>query len=95
LFARGLSEALPCGGIDVAFVEEAPYLKDAVSDTTERTICLPFFAMAGEHVREDVTATLRNAGFSGPILPALGQCPGVSVVIGNAIRDNCPGIAAA
>ena len=93
-FASGLAEALPCAGIDVAFVEEAPFLTDKAEEIDGRTICLPFFAMGGEHVREDVTATLRTAGFTGPILPALGQCPGVAVVIANAMRGECPGVAA-
>ena len=94
-FASGLAEALPCEGIDVAFVEEAPFLTDRAQEITGRTLCLPFFAMEGEHVREDVTATLRNAGFSGPVLPALGQSRGVPVVIANAIRGERPGMAAA
>ena len=93
-FAQGLAEALPCGGIDVAFVEETPFLTEMAAEISGRTTCLPSFAMEGEHVREDVTATLRNAGFTGPILPALGQCPGISVVIANAMRGECRGLAA-
>jgi sirohydrochlorin ferrochelatase len=93
-FAKSLADALPCEGIDVAFVEEAPFLTKAAEKISGRTVCLPFFAMEGEHVRADVTAALRTAGFSGPILPALGQCPGVSVVIANAMRRERPGMAA-
>ncbi len=56
------------------FVEETPSLADAARDLTP-AICLPFFALRAGHVVDDVPAALAEAGFTGPLLPAIGEHP--------------------
>lgn len=85
-FIRDLSCELPGPGISVGFVEEAPMLSDLVAELPRQTVCLPLLAMAGEHLKEDVTAELRQRGFAGPILPAVGQLPGVPGEIALSLR---------
>jgi sirohydrochlorin ferrochelatase len=86
-FATRLAPDLDGAGVQCGFVEQAPFLPDMVPELPSRTICLPFFAMEGDHVRDDVTAGLRAAGFDGPILPALGRMTGVPALIAAALAD--------
>ena len=88
-FATRLAPDLDGAGVGVqcGFVEQAPFLPDLVPELPSRTICLPFFAMEGDHVRDDVTAGLRDAGFDGPILPALGRMSGVPALIAAALTN--------
>lgn len=74
-FADKLRAALPGDTIDVAYVEQTPFINDCAPNLDDATLCLPFFAMEGGHVREDVTETLRQGGFGGSILPAMGVAP--------------------
>lgn len=55
-----------------AFIDQAPQLETATG-YAEDTVCLPFFAMAGGHVTEDIRQPLARAGFRGRILPPVGQ----------------------
>ncbi|GAB1364693.1 CbiX/SirB N-terminal domain-containing protein [Rhodobacter sp.] len=68
-----------------AFIEQAPRLEDAVGHGPD-SACLPFFAMAGQHVEEDLPRALAKAGFEGRILPAVGLDPRVPVLIAEALR---------
>ncbi|WP_300512692.1 cobalamin biosynthesis protein CbiX [Aliiroseovarius sp.] len=85
-FATRLAPLLGGAGLRCGFVEQAPFLPDLAPGLRERTLCLPFFAMAGDHVRDDVTRGLRDAGFEGPILPALGQAEPVPALIAAALQ---------
>ena len=67
-----------------AFIDQAPQLETATG-YAEDTVCLPFFAMAGGHVTEDIPAALARAGFRGRILPPVGQDARVPKLIADAI----------
>lgn len=86
-FANALASALDTK-VEVAFLEQDPMIPNTVRDmgTTETTLCLPFFAMAGDHVRRDVHAALRAGGFKGQVLPVISQLQGVAHMVAHAIR---------
>lgn len=90
LFAGNLSAALPGTSVSIGFVEEAPFLADAAAAMTAQRsthmLCLPFFAMEGEHVRDDIPEALQQAGFTGPVLPPFGLYDTVAGLIGDALR---------
>ncbi|TDE40995.1 CbiX/SirB N-terminal domain-containing protein [Antarcticimicrobium sediminis] len=67
------------------FVEEAPFLADAARGLPQRSLCLPFFAAAGGHYREDVPQALASAAFPGALLPPLGQHRDVPALIARAL----------
>jgi len=71
--------------VHLGFVEEAPFLPDAARAVQRPALCLPLFAAAGEHVREDVPELLREGGFAGEILPAIGLHPAVPKLIAGAL----------
>lgn len=56
------------------FVEEAPFLTDAAR-IDRPALCLPLFATRAGHVAQDVPEALAKAGFTGPLLPAIGEHP--------------------
>ncbi|WP_421703325.1 cobalamin biosynthesis protein CbiX [Aliiroseovarius sp.] len=84
-FAARLEPLLDGAGMRCGYVEQAPFLPDLVPDLPDRTLCLPFFAMEGDHVRDDVIVGLRGAGYQGPILPALGRAEAVPALIAAAL----------
>lgn len=56
------------------FVEEAPFLAHAAR-IDGPALCLPLFATRAGHVAQDVPEALAAAGFTGPLLPAIGEHP--------------------
>lgn len=72
-FARQLGDLLPLQSIRCGFVEEPPSISDAALETGTRSICLPFFACRGGHVLDDLPNELNCAGFSGHVLPIVGE----------------------
>ena len=68
-----------------AFIDQEPQLAAATGFGPD-AICLPFFAMAGGHVAEDIRAALTKAGFQGRILPPVGMDARVPALIATAIR---------
>ncbi len=77
------------------FVEEAPFLPDVARAAAAPALCLPLFAAGGEHVRADVPALLREGGFEGEILPAIGLHVDVPGLIAAALaRGGMAGAAA-
>lgn len=68
-----------------AFIEQAPRLEEATGHGPD-SACLPFFAMAGQHVEQDLPQALARAGFGGRILPAVGLHPRVPALIAGALR---------
>lgn len=72
-----------------AFIDQEPRLAD-MAGFGEDAVCLPFFAMAGGHVTEDIPAALASAGFAGRILPPLGLDPRVPALIAEAISSPLP-----
>jgi sirohydrochlorin ferrochelatase len=67
-----------------AFIDEAPRLAD-LTGLAAGAACLPFFALPGGHVTDDLPAALARAGLSGPILPPVGSDPAVPSLIARAI----------
>lgn len=71
--------------VDTGFIDQAPQLS-TLTGFGAGTACLPFFAMAGGHVREDLPRALDEAGFGGEILPALGAHPEVPQIIAGLLQ---------
>ena len=76
--AQGLRTA--CG-----FIDQEPRLATLNGFGTD-AVCLPFFAAEGGHVVDDIPAALREAGFQGQLLPALGLDPRVPEIIADAVQ---------
>ncbi|WP_395541684.1 sirohydrochlorin chelatase [Neotabrizicola sp. sgz301269] len=74
---------------EAAFIDQMPRLAQ-VQGWDAAALCLPFFAMAGAHVEEDLPAALAEAGFAGRILPPLGHDPRVPALIAEALRQPRP-----
>lgn len=72
--------------VEAAFIDQSPRLAE-VQGFGPAAICLPFFAMAGGHVTQDLPQALAQAGFAGRILPALGCDARVPALIAGLIRD--------
>ena len=73
----------------VAFIDQTPQLQTATGYGKD-AVCLPFFAMEGGHVTEDIPAALEKAGFAGRILPPVGLDARVPALIAAAIREGSP-----
>ncbi len=67
------------------FVDEAPFLADAAR-IKGPAICLPYFAAANGHVREDIPEALDAAGFNGLRLDPIGTDPLIPGLIADALR---------
>ena len=70
--------------VTVGFVEEPPFLTDTAR-IDGPAICLPFFALRAGHVAGDVPDALDQAGFSGPLLRAIGEHPMAAALIAAAL----------
>lgn len=84
--ARGLA-AGPFARVEVGLIEEAPFLT-AVARAARLHgpgLCLPLFAQAAGHVRDDVPRALSEAGFTGLVLAPIGAHPGVPALIARAL----------
>jgi sirohydrochlorin ferrochelatase len=82
--ARMLAARSPFARVAAGFVEEEPALVD-VARGLGKGICLPFFALRAGHVEDDVPQALAEAGFDGPLLPAIGEHPAVPGFIAKAL----------
>lgn len=85
-FADRLSALMPDTSIVTGFVEESPFVKDAARGLGPRTICLPYFALEGDHCRVDIPEALENAGFQGTTLPPLGEADAIPALIARALE---------
>lgn len=83
-FAAALSGRGGFGRVITAFLEQAPFLAEAARGLGP-ALCLPFFATAANHVRDDIPAALAEAGFDGPVLAPLGLMPEVPGLIARAL----------
>jgi sirohydrochlorin ferrochelatase len=77
-----------------AFIDQTPTLAET-SGYGEGAVCLPFFAMAGGHVADDIPAALAGSGFKGRLLPPVGLDPRMPALIAAALRTATPVCAAA
>ena len=74
-FAEKLGAFVTFNSLRVGFVEQPPSISEAASGTGDTAICLPFFACTGGHVLEDVPTELNRAGFTGLVMPVIGELP--------------------
>ncbi len=86
LFADHLAARLPRTGITIGFLEEEPFLAGVAAGLQTRSICMPFFAMQGDHVRDDIPSALSNAGFTGPVLPPFSEYDDVARLIADRLH---------
>ncbi|CUH54141.1 sirohydrochlorin chelatase [Shimia marina] len=86
-FKAALAAQLPDLPISVGFVEEAPFVEEAARDLPPQTLCLPFFALEGDHCREDIPEALNKAAFAGDLLPPLGTWPQVAQMVAQSLKD--------
>jgi sirohydrochlorin ferrochelatase len=85
-FASTLRAQMPELRLTTGFVEETPFVAEAARNCGAQSLCLPFFAQTGAHVREDIPAALAEARFKGDLLPVLGALPGVAKLMADAIE---------
>ena len=85
-FAENLRAALPGLRLSTGYVEQSPFIAEAARPLAARSLCLPFFAQSGAHVREDIPEALEIAGYRGDILPVLGALPDMAGLIARAIH---------
>ncbi|WP_185962051.1 sirohydrochlorin chelatase [Palleronia caenipelagi] len=69
------------------YLEEAPFLKDALAAAPSPSICLPCFVVSAFHASSDVPEAVDESGFTGPVLPVAGSMPGVAEVIAQEIQS--------
>jgi len=81
-----LLRALTRFHVVTGYVEEAPFLTDAAHGLGP-ALCLPLFATRAGHVAEDVPAALTEAGFTGPLLPAIGEHADVARLIADSLSE--------
>lgn len=86
-FADALRPYLPNTPVTLGYVEQAPRIFEAAKDLPTHSLCLPFFAQAGDHVKQDIPEALSQARFEGPRLPVTGALPGVSALIARSLRN--------
>ncbi len=87
-FRNALSKRFDGLKISVGFVEETPFLAEAARTLPKQSICLPFFALRGDHCRLDIPEALEKARFSGDILPPLGTWPEIAKLTAEAISQS-------
>ncbi|WP_299894516.1 CbiX/SirB N-terminal domain-containing protein [uncultured Ruegeria sp.] len=86
-FAEKLRGLVAFKSVCVGFVEEQPSISDAANGTGDQALCLPFFACTGGHVQEDVPQELDRAGFSGVLLPVVGELPPIRAQIAKKLTE--------
>lgn len=87
LFLERLRAELPDVELDVGFLEQAPEIAEKARALGAGTICLPFFAMMGDHVRLDVPAALKMGGFDGVVLPSVSHLEGADQIVIDALSQ--------
>lgn len=90
-FADLLAAALSDAAISVGFLEQSPTIPEVAKALPDNILCLPFFAMEGDHVREDVHEELGACAFKGRLLPVISQLPGVDAMVAAAISAELTG----
>lgn len=85
-FAERVAEDFKPRSVRCGFVEEDPFLKDALSGLGPNAICLPFFAARRGHVLDDLPEAVAASGFQGIVLDPIGLHPEVPKMIADALR---------
>ncbi len=86
-FVERLSERIGLAGLRTGYVEEAPFFKEIAQGNPDQTLCLPFFAAYGGHVKEDITEALSEADFKGDLLNPIGTFATIPGLIANSLRS--------
>lgn len=86
-FAELLRPRLEGLKITTGFVEEAPFVADAADTLPAQSLCLPFFALEGEHCREDIPEALEKAAFAGHLMAPLGTWPEAAAMVADTFRN--------
>jgi sirohydrochlorin ferrochelatase len=84
-FAAALRPLMPDCAISTGYVEQSPTIAEAAAKMPRDSLCMPFFAQSGDHVKEDIPAALLEAEFGGITLPALGTFPAIAGLVSRAI----------
>lgn len=84
-----IAQDRPDHRVETGFIDQAPQLS-GITGMGPDAICLPFFAMAGGHVTDDIPAALAGAGFRGRILPPVGVDHRVPGLIAAAVLAGRP-----
>lgn len=84
-FADAVGQRMGFSDIRLGFIEEHPYLRDAVSNAGVRSVVLPFFASRREHVLDDIPAALNAAQYQGICLDPIGMHADVPMIIADAL----------
>jgi len=87
-FTAALADIAGFGDIRLGFIEQAPDLAQIAADTGAQTVCLPFFAANGRHVRTDIPAALNRAGFRGELLDPIGLSSQIPDLIARSLKQN-------
>lgn len=74
---------------EAAFIDQSPQLAHSPNRDPDAA-CLPYFAASLGHVSDDIPAALKQAGFQGRLLPALGLTPELPAIIARAIQTGTP-----
>lgn len=85
-FADRVAADLKPNSVRCGFVEEDPFLTDALTGLGPNAICLPFFAAKRGHVLEDLPEAVTDSGFTGVVLDPIGLHPDVPKMIADALR---------
>ncbi|WP_294228428.1 CbiX/SirB N-terminal domain-containing protein [uncultured Shimia sp.] len=86
-FQSALSKRFDALEISVGFVEEPPFMADAARALPKQSLCLPFFALGGDHCRHDIPEAFEKAMFSGDTMPPLGTWPEIAKLAAEAIQN--------
>lgn len=78
--ATGVRRVVP------GYLEEAPFLKDALAQVPKPAICLPSFVTNAYHATNDVPEAVAESGFVGPVLPAAGTVPEMVQLIADTLH---------
>ncbi len=95
--ARSLSPHSPFARIETAFLEEAPFIADALGNYSGTSVVAGFFSGDGMHASDDIPEAIQQSGaralYSGPIglhprIPEL-----IASTVHNALAEPVPGAA--
>ena len=86
-FVAALRHELSFGDVKTGYVEEPPHFEDIAQSGQDRSICLPFFAAYGGHVKEDITDALTEADFKGLLLDPIGTFEAIPEFVAQSLRN--------
>jgi sirohydrochlorin ferrochelatase len=85
-FRDALAQHIALHRIDCGFVEQDPRIDTAARKLPDQTLCLPFFAQAGDHVKGDIPEALSEARSEMDVLPVIGHLPGIPQLIADTLK---------